>query len=822
MRMPGIATRHPLLVRVALFLLLPLGLVAAWLWVDLQRSLPETGVTLLQDGVSAATMLQRDAHGAVHIHATQDLDAYFAVGYAQAQDRLWQLQVQRWMVRGRLSEVFGRQSIDSDVWFRTLGLYESARTAWPALSPQAQASLTAYTRGVNAAITRTPSLPPEFRLLGVKPEPWSELDSLAWIKMFALSMGGNFRREIDRYVAGHALPAAQADVFFPGYPRYPQQTPTTARVRSTDGALTALAVRQQRLQEQLQMPHPGTGSNAWAVQGRLTSDGGALLANDPHLALQIPSLWYAINVRSPGLTVSGMSLIGLPVVVFGRNEAIAWAGTNMMADTQDLFLERSDAEGRRYQTPAGWTAFDVRVETIQVRADFPEELRRPYTGISLKVRRTGHGPVVSDYFDVFDSPVALRWTGLDDGDTSYEAFYRLGYAQDWTQFKRALEKHVAPALNMLYADRAGNIGYLAAGRIPIRSQGEGTAPAPGWDAGHAWKGYVPVEQWVQLYNPPAGYIVSANNRMVGVDYPYFISHDWASPARAMRIEQLLRQQVDAGRMLNPDDMKRIQADTLDLDAAALMDTLRQHLPRQGHAAVAAQYLQNWDGDMRGDSQAAALFHSWMRHFRQRLFRERLRGSWEVPQSTDIAVRLGEGVRSSQLNRLLQGDGEGWCDTGNDDALRSCARLLALSQEDALAELHKLRGDWSMRRWHWSTVQQTVYAHAPFSAMKPFNVVFERRVGNGGSSDTINVAASHFVEGEGYRQQFGAGFRQVIQMGPDTVVQDYMISTGQSGNPLSPHYADMVIPFHDGRYVPLDASLSAPESAAGSATAEVTP
>lgn len=789
--------RHPLAIRLVLFFLLPLLLIGGWLWVHLLRSLPETGTTRLTQGVSAPVTLIRDAHGTVLIKAANDRDAYYAIGYAQAQDRLWQLQLQRWMVRGRLSEVFGKNSIDSDVWFRTLGLHESARNAWPALSPPAQASLTAYTAGVNAAIAQTRTLPLEFQLFGVQPEAWTPVDSLAWTKMFALNLGGNFRREIDHYLARSALTPTQAAFFFPGYPLNAADAPP---VGAAMPALAGLADWQDRLQRDSQFAHFDTGSNAWAVQGRLTSSGGALLSNDPHLGLQIPSSWYAIAVDSPTLKTSGMSLVGLPVVVFGRNERIAWGGTNMMADTQDLYLERADAEGKQYESDGTWKPFETRSESIRVRADFPERLHRPYVPIALKVRRSEHGPIVSDYFGLFDAPVALRWTGLDTADTSYEAFFRLGYAQDWNQFKQALGHHVAPAMNMLYADRAGNIGQLGAGRIPIRKKGSGTLPVPGWDTGYGWSGYIPPAQWPETYNPPSGYLVNANNRIVGEEYPYFISHDWASPARARRIEQLLREHIDSGHKLSADDMKRIQADTLDLDAARLMGVLRKRLPDGRHAAQAAQYLSRWDGDMRADSQAAAIFHSWMRHLRQRLFQERLRGTWEAPQAGRFLDQLGAGVGTAQLTNLLEGDGGGWCDQTRDTAKDSCSQLLAASQADALEELYKLRGDWSMRSWQWGKIQRTLYAHAPLSSMKPLNKVFERRIGNGGSADTVNVAVSRFVEGEGYLQDFGPGFRQVIELGPAGIAHSYMSSTGQSGNVLSPYYDDMIKPFRNVGYV----------------------
>lgn len=799
-RSPGPFRRHPLLSRLVLFVLLPVVVAALWAWWSLHRALPAPGVTRITEGVRAPVEVRRDGQGVVHIRATNDRDAYFAVGYAHAQDRLWQLELQRRMVRGELSEVFGKDSIDLDVWFRTLGLQASARSAWPALSEEAKASLTAYTAGINAAIAQTSTPPIEFHLLRLRPQRWTEIDSLAWIKVFALDLSGNYRREISRSLADAHLTPRQVALFFP---HDPAQGPTTVPPAAGLRALASLGEAHDRIVERTGLGIPGTGSNAWAVAGRHTVDGGALLANDPHLGLQMPSQWYVIDVRTPTMHVTGMSLVGLPLVVFGRNDRIAWGGTNMMADTQDLFIERVDPDGTRYEADGKMVPFDTRTEEIRVRPDFPDMLQRPYAPVRLTIRSSRHGPIVSDYFRVFDTPVALRWTGLDPGDTSYEAFFRLNHAQDWEQFRAALQRQVAPALNMLYADRAGHIGYLAAGRIPVRKKGEGTTPVPGWDAAYGWTGEVPPAAWAQSYDPPSGFLVSANNRIVGQESPYFISHDWAPPARALRIEQLLRARIASGRKLAIPDMAAIQGDTLDLDAAVMASALRPRLPQGGHASTAAGYLRDWKGEMRGDSQGAAIFSAWMRHFRDDVFADDLRTNWNDPQGTRLLRELGADVPLSRLATIVQADPDGWCDRRDTPTREDCVRMLAVSQDEALRELHKLRGDWSMQDWRWDSVHRTIYRHQPMSRIKPFDKVFERRVDNGGSANSINVASAEFAYSEGYLQSFGAGFRQIMAMGPRRIEHVYMNSTGQSGNLLSPHYDDMVRPFQAVQYVRLD-------------------
>lgn len=803
---------HPLITRFFAIVLLPALALSIWLLVTLRATIPEQRTALIDERLSAPAFIIRDAHGVPQVRAASDRDAFFAIGYTHAQDRLWQLEIQRRIVRGRLSEVFGKGSVDDDVWFRTLGLHDGASSAWRSLSADARESLTAYAEGVNAWIARAGTLPIEFRIFGIRPEPWTELDSLAWIKVFALDLGGNYSREMSRSVMAQALSEEQLTAFFP---EYPTDAPTTVRQNSERRHdFAGLMELQQRLDGSLLRARPYTGSNAWAVAGQHTEDGSALLANDPHLALQIPSQWYTVAITTPSRQAAGMTLVGLPLIIFGHNQHISWAGTNMMADTQDLFLEQPDASGDRYRVGEGWEQFTTRKEKIVVRADFPSSLRAQLAPLTLNVRSTRHGPVISDYFGVFEAPVALRWTGLDRDDTSYEAFYRLNYARDWETFKAALRFHVAPAMNMLYADQLGRIGYLGVGRIPVRGKGEGSAPSPGWDPAFGWTGHVAPELWPQQFNPASGYIVNANNRIVDDTYPYFISNDWASPARAQRIEQMLEQQLATGRKLTTDDMARMQADTLDLEAASLAKELSK-VPAgdDPHAATAASYLRSWDGDMRGSTQAAAIFHVWMRHFRHALFDDQLRGNWNKQRSSRLMRGASNGVRLAYLLDVITRNDSVWCDDVTTPAHEACDEILRKARTSALWELHKLKGDWGMQSWRWNDIQNTHYAHVPFSRWKPFARIFERRVGNGGSRDSINVASGDFAGSEGYLQNFGAGFRQIIRLGPTGARTLYMNSTGQSGNIMSRHYDDMVEPFRDVRYYELDVAPAQPLTAA---------
>jgi penicillin amidase len=807
----------PLTSRFIVLFVAPLAAASWFAYSTLKGGLPAEHVVLTNSSFAAPISIVRDEHGVPHIDARTDVDAFYAIGYAHAQDRLWQLELQRRLVQGRLSEVFGKESVPQDTWFRTLGLYAAAKSAWPALSKEAQASLTAYAAGVNAGIAAQSSLPLEFKILNITPQPWTEIDSLAWVKMFAFNLGGNFRLEIARFIANQSLSSEQVKPFFPEYPS--DSLTTIAQTNSNDQhatGLVSLLAFQQDLEHRFGLGGRAAGSNAWVVSGRLTATGEAFLANDPHLGLQIPSLWYAISAKGKKLNVAGMSLVGLPLVIFGHNANIAWGGTSMKADVEDLYLEHLDgSDPNSYDVNGVKEAFTTRTEEIGIRADFPEELHKKYQPIKIHVRTTRHGPIISDQFHVFDYPVSLRWTALDAGDTSYEAFYRLNFSQDWASFNNALHLLVGPALNMMYADRDGNIGYLGAGRIPIRKSGDGSIPSPGWNDEHEWVGFTPEDRWPQAFNPKSGFILNANNKIVGTDYPYFISRDWVSPARAQRIQQMLIEKINSKKLLTLSDMQHMQSDTLDIDAQAVMAELYGFVPQSDEQAKAWSYLKNWNGDMAADSQAAAIFHVWMRHFRKLLFTDPLKSAWKNTEQANYVESIGDNVELADLAKILKQHNSPWCAVQDTAAQKSCQTLLASSLQLAVDEIYKLKGDHSMASWKWGALQQTVYIHTPFSKIKPFDRIFEERIANGGSENSINVASSQFNEKEGYQQSFGSSFRQIIGLDQHHIVDRYMNSTGQSGNLVSQHYADMVEPFRDVHYYLLEAAPQQLDASLGS-------
>ena len=793
---------YPLTARFLLFVLLPLLVAATVGYLHLRRSLPAAAGSSIKAGVSQPVEITRDDNGVVFVNARTDRDAFFAIGFAHAQDRMWQLELQRRIAGGRLSEVFGRDAVQQDTWMRALGLYAAAEASWSRLSPEAQASLTAYAAGVNAWLAQNPVLPPEFITLGVRPDPWREVDSLAWSKVFALNLSGNMWNETTNMVASQYLSREQMDDLLGHGQSDLASSAGAADLMSGKTANDLLAFR-EGLESEVKIGGRYVGSNAWVVSGRLAQGGRALLANDPHLGIQIPSPWYAARLKGDRLDVSGMTLVGLPVVIFGQNGEIAWGGTSLMADVQDLYLEQTNPEDlSQYRHGGAWVGFQTRSETIRIRADFPSSLRAPVEPVKIQVRQTLDGPVISDVIGAFDQPVALRWTALDPDDASYESFLRVNYARDWNTFKDAFRTYVAPALNMLYADRLDNIGSLGVGRIPVRTKGEGRRPVPAWTDEYAWKGYIPFEDWPQRFNPEEGYIVSANNKPVGPDYPYFISADWAPPNRARRIEQLLQDKLSKGELISLDYVGRMQGDTTDLGVRGLLEYLKRVPPNGPEQQKALGYLRDWQGDMALDSQAAAIFYVWARHLREELFSAKLKDHWNGQKHSSEIDRIVSNTTYDQvLNALTERSGA-WCaGAGGIDGM-PCAPLLSHSLDMAVGELKKLRGS-DMESWRWGEIHHTVYEHLPFSRINLLASLFERKIPSGGSPDTINVANAVYDKSDGYSQTFSAGFRQAIQIDGASTRHVYMNSTGQSGNVMSPHYDDMIKPFRDIQFRALD-------------------
>lgn len=745
------------------------------LW--LRGEQPQHAGTLLLPGLERPVEVLRDADAVPHIFAEGEADAYYALGFVHAQDRLWQMEFMRRLGSGRLAELFGTRFGDWTLRFdrltRTLGFYRHAQESYALLSPDAKRALDAYAKGVNAYLsTRREALPVEFQLARVTPEPWKPADSLVWGKLMALQLAGNYREELTRARLAQVLTPQQVRDLYPGDP---PGAPVTL-------AAGLAGLRFDRAEAELPPPLGfDLASNEWVLAGSRTATGRPILANDPHLGLDAPVLWYLARIVTPGFSVTGATAPGMPLHALGHNGSVAWGFTNTHSDVQDLFVERVDPQdGGRYLSPKGSEPFTTRTETIRV-AGQPDEV--------LTVRETRHGPVLSGLEGMDGAPaghvLALAWAGLREPDTSADALYRLNHARSAAEVRAALVRHVTPQQNVVYADTAGAIGFLTPGLVPVRRRGDGTLPVPGWDGEHDWSGFIPYEALPQTLNPPSGQIVNANNAVVGPGYPYLLAATWPEPLRAARIQQML-----AGGPFSVDDVAAQQLDVTSLAARELLP-LMTGFPATGRAAEAVALLKAWDGRMDRNRAEPLIFAAWFRALIPALLGD------------ELGPLFGEYFQQqTRTLKLALTDRPAWCDDVRTTArTESCAEVLAASLDAALAGLTDKHGP-DMAAWRWGAEHVAPLAHPLLGRLPVVGGWFRQVVETDGDGFTVNRGTSRLSDPTApFTHVHGAGFRAVYDLS-DLANSRYVIATGQSGNPLSAHWGDFVERWRQGGSVRL--------------------
>ncbi|MGH8738291.1 MAG: penicillin acylase family protein [Burkholderiales bacterium] len=793
------------LIRYLLMLVAVAGLLAGGAYLYLRQSLAQTEGTIRIDGLTAPIELLRDAYGIPHIRASSIADAYFGLGFAHAQDRLWQMEMSRRIAAGRLAEILGAGALDTDRFLRTLGVRRAAEASLAKLDPDTRTVLEAYAAGVNAFLATRPVLPPEFWMLRVTPEPWTPADSLAWIKMMAWDLGANWKNELLRMRLAKTLPQARIDELLPPSPG---DAPLKIRdlkklygglagdARTLGGDAPALRGDAQALGAAMQqiaamLPDwlpDGAGSNNWVVSGKHSASGKPLLANDPHLGLSAPPVWYFAQLSAPGLDAIGATLPGVPGIVLGRNERIAWGATNTGPDVQDLYLEQ--LEGRdAYLTPEGPRSFAIRQETIKVRGE-PD--------VKLLVRITRHGPVVSDVLRPAAGlaprghVLAFEWTALGKDDTSIRSVLKLARAGNWQEFRDALRDLREPQQNIVYADVDGNIGFIAAGRVPVRKRDndlKGLAPAPGWEAKYDWAGWIPFDELPQSYNPPEGEIVTANQKIVPPGYTHFITSEWQPPYRAQRIRQLL---AAVPRHTVP-SFARIQADVVSLPAREQLPRLLATKPLSAEAKRALALLAAWDGSMAAERTEPLIMTAW----------------WRALARAIYADELGDAFDANWLQRpefignvLADKDGQSrWCDDVRTPKRENCGQILSASLEAALADLRQRYGK-DMRRWKWGQAHPALHEHRPFGRVPLLARLFDISVPSPGGAFTVDVGRSNFNDAaRPYASRHGPSLRAIYDLS-NMQASLFIHSGGQSGNPLSPGYRAFTRAWAAVEYIPM--------------------
>lgn len=775
--------------------------VAAVLATYRQRALPRTEGQVTLPGLKAELRIERDAHGIPTIRAASAHDAYFGLGVVHAQDRLWQLETHRRIGAGRLAEAFGEGGVETDRFLRALGVRRAAAAQWQQAGPETRAALTAYAAGINAVLRHEMGArPPEFWLLGVEPEDWDPVDSLAWGIMMAWDLGANWGTELLRLRLALQLPVDRINQILPPYPgEQPLATADYAalfRSLKLDAGNTATAwLRLPEIAPESGVE--GVGSNNWVLAGSRTTTGRPLLANDPHLKLTSPALWYFARLEAPGLKVAGATMPGLPMVVLGQNDRIAWGFTNTGPDVQDLYLEQLDPNDPTiYRTPDGWARFETFSETIKVRGK-PD--------VTMTVRRTRHGPVISDAgttSDVLgprDRPnhaLAMRWTALDADADPVATGIAAHTAKTVAQYFAGAQGFVAPMQNMVVADVDGHIGVISPGRIPLRKADNdlrGLVPAPGWDARYDWAGFLAPEQTPRETDPERGYIATANQRITPAGYPHFLTSEWALPYRQMRIEEMLQSKPKHSIA----DLEAQHADVRSLAVPKLLPWLQKAESTHALAAAAKQQLAGFDGTMAADRAAPLIFWAWQRQLARGIFIDDVGAPmWD----RSLATRSFQDALEGVLGR----DDASWCDDRATPAAETCAQQSGLALGRALDELQQRFGT-DVAQWQWGRAHQMRSEHRPFSKVKALAKYFELRAPVGGDTHTVNVSRVGLrpdsTTGELYLNEHAASLRAIYDLA-DPSNSRVMHSSGQSGIVFSPLYRSFVQPWAGVRYVPL--------------------
>ena len=779
------------------------------------RSIPPLAGTERLPGLGANVEITFDSLAIPHITAASDADAMAALGYLHARERLWAMEITRRAAEGRLSEVLGSATVGTDRYLRSLDIARASDASLAMMSPESRALLDAYVRGVNAWISdRTRPLPPEFRVLRFAPEPWTTRQTfeigriMSWdlqsgatelrlaralarvgperirdlfppdedsgVTILGARVGGWTGVRVDEFtgfrvdgltsggVAPHTSKPVKPPTRKPVNPqtRQPAGLPTASLLASEIPTVPALA------DSILGWVAMSRASNSWVIGGARTASGKPILANDPHLELRAPALWYIASITSPGFHVAGATLPGVPGVVLGRNRRIAWGWTNAGVDDVDYVIERFSADTSRVLTVSGWQAAEVVRDSILVRGQ---------PAVLFVMRRTSHGPIIGVSPAAADSTgevrlLALRWNAHDPSD-NLGAVLALDRAETWDAFVQAAWQLRTPEQNWIYADVDGNIGYVLAGSVPVRRAGNGLLPTPGWTDEGRWDRYLAFDEMPRALNPADGFIVTANNRIAGTGYPHFIAAEFAPPFRAARI----REMILAGSAFTPDDVRRMQMDTLDVFARWAKDLAAAAADSAGRADVAAA-LRTWDGTMAAARTEPVVFYSWYRALQRLTFADELGGSY----APDDVMRAG-----------LRAGASRWFDDIATPQAEGLETMSARAMREALA----VAGTST-----WGQVHRTTSRHSLGTA-KPLDLLFRLNLGpdpRAGSLFTVNVADFGAFTPP-FTNTHAASFRQVADLArPNDGM--LILTTGQSGNPLSRHYRDQRRAWLEGRLV----------------------
>ena len=764
------------------------GTATFGLWYQfLRRPLPKTSGRLRLRGLESSVDVIRDRLGVPHIRARGHLDLAFAMGFCHGQDRLWQLEFFRRATAGRLSEFSGPSSLKVDRLMRTLGLHRLASRETETIDSLVGNRLEAYAAGINAAIESAHALPIEFQVVRLEPEPWSVADLLASAKLMALGLSTNWEMELYRaQLVRNVGPELAARL----EPQYPSANPIVVgpgQSYAGDGA--GLAAQIAKVKDAIGIQAQAAGSNNWVVSGERSVTGRPLLACDPHLSTTIPGLFYQADLACDEYRVSGATLPHSPDPVYCQTRYAAWGFTNVMADTQDLFVERfNEGDRRQYEFKGEWRQAEVVCEEIRVKGRSQPD--------TLEVTITHHGPIVNEALGAAgEEPVALAWTALQYPLLT-NASYHLARARNHKELIYATEEHTSPPLNMLWADAVGNIGYQLIGKLPIRKGGSPDLPKPGWTGEFEWEGTVPFTELPSVVNPPEGFLVTANNRIVGDDYPHHITSEWLDGYRARRIEELLRERPRHSL----EDFSRMQTDVYSYPGVETVRRLSRLHPRSQRETRAIEWLKSWDGRLDADTVAGTIYQAFTLVFAGSVVSAAIREPKLVRRYlNESEVGLIPVVSSPwrfqarMLELWDEGDRSWFSSEANPDG-RAWDEVALDALSEALDGLEQRFGR-DARKWQWGKVHGVDFSHPFGDANELFRRLFCRSVETGGASET--VVQNGYAPTRPFRGSWGPVYRMLADVG-DPTRSRWQLSTGQSGQPGSPHYDDLIDGWLHGR------------------------
>ena len=733
-----------------------------------RTSVPQREGSLAVPGLLGPVEIVRDTYGIPHITAENDHDLYFAQGFVHAQDRLFQMDMERRVARGELAEIYGEKALPADRLFRHLGFSARAPGLFASLPEKSKAIVRSYCGGVNQAMASLGAWPVEYRLLRSAPREFTPEDvtAIGLLKSFGLAQWGD---EAALFQARGKLPRKKADELMPRViPGSPVIAPGFAASKPPGFSPSVLSEGLASLGRSVgALPRAG-GSNAWAVSGKKSATGLPILANDPHILLPCPSLWYEIHLVAPGVDVYGVSFPGAPCVVIGHNPDIAWGFTNVMLDDADFFVER--VEGERVMFRGKWVPMAKRLEKIRVKGGKEETV--------VAVYETPHGPVLSPVLPGISVALAFRWVGFDGGDP-LGALHALNRARSRKEFVAALSGFPHPAQNIVYADREGNIGVVTAGRIPLRKGGSGLLPVPGDTGEWEWTGTVPFSENPRVWNPPEGFVAAANFPPAGNSYGHYISRLYEPPDRGKRIIRILSE----GEKFSVEKFEEMQQDILRPDAAKAVSlavrVARERLGESQEFGDAARILSGWDLRVTGDSPGAALFEVFYEKMIENVFRD------------DLGPGLfGEATRTSRLlwnamDRAIDRGDSLFLENTETGIKESLDDLAARSLLDAMAFLTHRLGK-APSTWRWDRLHQVTFEH-PFGRKwylrRWFNIGPHPVQGDGRT-----VFKGEFRHGTDFSVLVGPSVRQVVPLGFRSRSRS-VITTGQSGHFFEWHFRD---------------------------------